>query len=269
MADTWHLIVRQAETENVTFVTSGRFQRLRRVVLATLYICYKKNWKIPCSGSLDDRSNVLQCEKYCGVPVLMTKQTTKESTKTQLLDAGIEIMLEKGYNNTGIMEVLHSTGVPKGSFYYYFDSKEDFGLQIINHFDATYQAKLSATLGDTTKTPIERLLSYCESTVGMLEQNACRKGCLIGNLSQEMADQSEVFRHRLREIMLDWRAKFADCIRQGQDAGEVSKEFDADSLAEFFQSGWSGAVMRSKTMKSTEPLHTFSKIFFTSVLKRS
>jgi TetR/AcrR family transcriptional repressor of nem operon len=197
----------------------------------------------------------------------MTKQTTKESTKTQLLDAGIEIMLEKGYNNTGIMEVLHSTGVPKGSFYYYFDSKEDFGLQIINHFDQVVQAKLSATLGDTTKTPRERLQAYCDAGIEMLQQNACRKGCLIGNLSQEMADQSEVFRNRLQEIMLDWRAKFADCIRQAQSANEISKEFDADDLAEFLQSGWSGAVMRAKTMKSTEPMHTFSKILFDSVLK--
>ena len=199
----------------------------------------------------------------------MTKQTTKESTKTQLLDAGIEIMLEKGYNNTGIMEVLHSTGVPKGSFYYYFDSKEDFGLQIINHFDVNYQAKLNASLGDATKTPLERLVAYCDNTIEMLEQNACRKGCLIGNLSQEMADQSEVFRHRLQEIMLDWRSKFADCIQQAQKAGEISSEFDADSLAEFFQAGWSGAVMRAKTMKSLEPLHTFRKILFKSVLKQN
>ncbi len=198
----------------------------------------------------------------------MTKQTTKESTKTQLLEAGIEIMLEKGYNNTGIMEVLHSTGVPKGSFYYYFDSKEDFGLQIINHFDVNYRTMLSSSLGDATKSPHERLQAYCNNSIESLEQNACRKGCLIGNLSQEMADQSEVFRHRLQEIMLDWRAKFADCIRQSQEADEISSEFDADSLAEFFQSGWSGAVMRAKTMKSSEPLHTFSKILFNSVLKR-
>jgi TetR/AcrR family transcriptional repressor of nem operon len=199
----------------------------------------------------------------------MAKQTTKESTKTQLLDAGIDIMVEKGYNNTGIMEVLQSTGVPKGSFYYYFDSKEDFGLQIINHFDSFYQKKLQESLGDTTKTPIERIAAYCDATTQSLQQNACRKGCLIGNLSQEMADQSEVFRQRLQEIMIEWRSQFADCIKQGQDAGEITSEFDAVSLAEYFQSGWSGAVMRAKTMKSTEPLDTFSKILFSTVLKRN
>lgn len=197
----------------------------------------------------------------------MAKQTTKESTKTQLLEAGIEIMLEKGYNNTGIMEVLQSTGVPKGSFYYYFDSKEDFGLQIINHFHVNYQAKLAETLGDLSKSPLERLHAYCDLGIVMLEQNACRKGCLIGNLSQEMADQSEVFRHRLQEIMMDWRKKFADCIQEAQESGEIASDFEPDALAEYLQSGWSGAVMRAKTMKSTEPLQTFSKILFDTVLK--
>ena len=199
----------------------------------------------------------------------MSKLTTKESTKNQLLEAGIEIMIEKGYNNTGIMEVLQSTGVPKGSFYYYFNSKEDFGMQIINHFDQAYRAKLDETLGDTTKSPLQRLVAYTECGIQVLEQNACRKGCLIGNLSQEMADQSEVFRNRLHEIMLDWCSRFSDCIRQAQELGEIGSEFEPSSLAEYFQSGWSGATMRAKTMKSSEPLRTFSKIFFRTVLKRS
>ncbi len=70
----------------------------------------------------------------------MAKQSgTKEVTKTALLEAGCRIMREKGYSNTGIQEVLGSTGVPKGSFYYYFDSKEDFALQIIDHFDKHVQ----------------------------------------------------------------------------------------------------------------------------------
>jgi TetR/AcrR family transcriptional repressor of nem operon len=194
--------------------------------------------------------------------------TTKESTKQHLLEAGTEIMLEKGYNNTGIMEVLQSTGAPKGSFYYYFDSKEDFGLQIINHFDACYQAKLAETVGNPEKTPIERLMSYCDQTICNFEQNHCRKGCLVGNLSQEMADQSEVFRKRLKEIMLDWRSKFSDCIRQAQNAGEIASHHNPEELAEFVQAGLGGAVMRAKTMKSIEPLSTFKKILFETVLKQ-
>ena len=196
----------------------------------------------------------------------MAKTTTKESTKVQLLEAGTEIMLEKGYNNTGIMEVLQSTGVPKGSFYYYFDSKEDFGLQIINHHDATYTERLKVLL-DETKSPVSLLRSFCEDNMRNFEQNACRKGCLIGNLSQEMADQSEVFRNRLQEVMLSQRNIFATCIENAQQKGEISQKIDANALAEFFQCGWSGAVMRAKTMKVVEPMKVFISLMFDHVLK--
>src|SRR5271170_7533539 len=128
---------------------------------------------------------------------------TKESTKVLLLERGTEIMLEKGYNNTGIMEVLQRTGVPKGSFYHYFECKEDFGLQIINHFAQKYEVKLNETLGNASLTPLARLKAYCQTTINDLESHNCRKGCLIGNLSQEMSDQSEVFRKRLFEIQVE------------------------------------------------------------------
>src|SRR5271156_2303007 len=114
----------------------------------------------------------------------MARQTnTKESTKELLLEAGTQIMLLKGYNNTGIMEVLQSTGVPKGSFYYYFDSKEDFGLQIINYFDRMYAEKLRIYLSDQSLSPVARLRKYCEEGQKNLEAQQCKKGCLIGNLS--------------------------------------------------------------------------------------
>jgi len=197
----------------------------------------------------------------------MTKPAAKEGTKTQLLEAGLDIMLEKGYNNTGIQEVLQRVGVPKGSFYYYFDSKEEFGLAIIELFDQMYTEKVRNSLDDKTKTPLDRLRTFCEESRKYLESQKCRKGCLIGNLSQEMADQSEIFRARLEEILTKWRNRFAKTIKDGQDVGEIPKELDTVELAEFFLSGWEGAVMRSKTTKHTAPQQAFISIMFNHVLK--
>src|SRR5271156_3493588 len=114
--------------------------------------------------------------------------STKTVTKNALLEAGVRVMIEKGYNNTGIQEVLEATGVPKGSFYYYFDSKEDFGVQIIDYFDMNYSEHLRQFLENKKLTPLERLRAYCEEGRHLLENNQCRKGCLVGNLSQEMSD---------------------------------------------------------------------------------
>jgi TetR/AcrR family transcriptional repressor of nem operon len=186
----------------------------------------------------------------------------KESTKTQLIEAGIQIMQEKGYNNTGIMEVLQSVKVPKGSFYYYFESKEDFGLQIINHFDESYSQRLSEYFDNQSISPLQRLRNYCEDGRQRLLEAQCRKGCLIGNLSQEMADQSEVFRARLEEVMSKWRNRFSTCIKQAQDGGEICTKIDTQDLAEFFLSGWEGAVMRAKTTKNTGPQDAFIRVMF-------
>jgi TetR/AcrR family transcriptional repressor of nem operon len=198
----------------------------------------------------------------------MAKQSgTKEVTKTSLLEAGCRIMREKGYSNTGIQEVLDSTGVPKGSFYYYFDSKEDFALQIIDHFDKTYSDQLRVFLEDKGLKPIERLKAYCDEGRRNLVLNNCSKGCLIGNLSQEMSDQSEVLRARLEEVLTRWRNRFAQCIKEAQQDGSVDKTQDHIELAEFFQSGWHGAIMRAKTTKTAVPIDAFMKIMFQQVLK--
>jgi len=197
----------------------------------------------------------------------MPKQAAKEGTKNLLLEAGLDIMIEKGYNNTGIQEVLQRVNVPKGSFYYYFDSKEEFGLAIIDLFDQMYTEKVRTSLDDKNRTPLDRLRTYCEEGRKNLEAQKCRKGCLIGNLSQEMADQSEIFRARLEEILTKWRNRFSKTIKEGQDLGQIPKELDTVELAEFFLSGWEGAVMRSKTTKHTAPQQAFISIMFNHVLK--
>lgn len=195
------------------------------------------------------------------------RASTKQDTKTALLETGMDVMVEKGYNNTGIQEVLSRIGVPKGSFYHYFDSKEDFALQIIAHFDQLNTANLLRTLRNPDATPLERLRNYCEQSKEKFYSNECRRGCLIGNLSQEMADQSESLRQALGTVMSKWRDLFASCIEEGQRKGEISKSFSPHSMAELFLSGWEGAIMRSKTTKCCGPLDMFIEVMFESVLK--
>src|ERR1700738_3884506 len=109
---------------------------------------------------------------------------SKETTKVILLEAGKRTFLEKGYNNSGIEAILQATGVPKGSFYHYFTSKEDFGLQVLDRFAERCDAEIERSLADPTLGPLERLRHHFETTCARLESQGCRNGCLIGNLSQ-------------------------------------------------------------------------------------
>ena len=197
------------------------------------------------------------------------KTSSKQNTREELLKAGTDIMILKGYNNTGIAEVLKCVGVPKGSFYYYFDSKEDFALEIITDFDRKFQEEALSVLRDQSISPIARLKKYCKSSKEKLREGRCTRGCLIGNLCQEMSSQSEVLRERLYLVMSKWRDVFAACIEEGQSKGEITRDFEAVDLAEVFLSGWEGAVMRAKTTQNLKPVDTFQEVVFDGLLRKS
>lgn len=191
----------------------------------------------------------------------------KRDVRTALLEVGMDMMFEKGYTNTGIQEILSALNVPKGSFYHYFDSKENYTVEIIRHFDQSYSANLMRILRNPKETPWQRLRTYCHANLAHFEAQQWRRGCLIGNLSQEMSDQSEVLRKELCTVMFKWRDMFCACIEEGQKSGEITKVKPASALAELFLSAWSGAVMRAKTSKASEPLETFIDLMLNYILK--
>src|SRR5215510_2158905 len=99
-----------------------------------------------------------------------TGPSAKATTKAVLVDAGTQLILEQGYHHTGIQEVLQAAGVPKGSFYYYFPSKEAFGCEVIAQFAAAYLARLEQYLGDTTSSPLTRLRRHQEEILARFER---------------------------------------------------------------------------------------------------
>lgn len=190
-----------------------------------------------------------------------------KETKATLLETGKRVFLERGYNNSGIEAILQAAGVPKGSFYYYFESKEDFGLQVLDRFAECYKAEAARFFDDRSIGPLERLRRLFEAKCERLESQHCRCGCLVGNLSQEMADQSEAFRAKLEEIFNWWCGRYAECLAEAQQAGEIPAHLDVHELAEFWLNSWQGAVLRAKTTRSIAPLRTFLNMMFGYVLQ--
>jgi len=192
---------------------------------------------------------------------------SKETTKAVLLEAGKSIFLKRGYTNSGIETILHAANIPKGSFYYYFSSKEDFGLQVLDRFAEEVRGNFERCLGDESLTPLARLRKYFEEVCVRLESQECRNGCLIGNLSQELADQSEAFREKLQRIFDGIRDRYAECLKSAQEAGELPPGLDVTELAEFCLGSWQGAILRAKTTRSVAPIRIFINILFGYVLR--
>jgi TetR/AcrR family transcriptional regulator, transcriptional repressor for nem operon len=125
-------------------------------------------------------------------------------TKQKLLRSGVAILTEKGFASVGLDELLGSVSVPKGSFYHYFASKDEFGLALIDAYAAYFAAKLDRWFTDETRSPLQRLNDFVVDAKAGMARFEFRRGCLVGNLGQEMGVLPESFRARLHGVFLDW-----------------------------------------------------------------
>ena len=176
--------------------------------------------------------------------------------------AGVAALTEKGFASTGLEEILKTVSVPKGSFYHYFKSKEDFGLALIDRYHQVFADRLARIFNEPTRSPYQRLQDFVRSAEDGMRRHNFERGCLVGNLGQEMGNLPSSFRARLIKVFEDWQSRTADCIRDAQRDGELSERVDPDQAAEFFWIGWEGAVLRAKLERSAAPLRSFASEFF-------
>lgn len=190
------------------------------------------------------------------------KSAARGETREALVRCGTELCTERGFQITGIDEVLKRVGVPKGSFYYYFESKHKFGQAVIENYAAYFQRKLDRTLGDASHSPLQRLRNFIEEAGRGMAKFDFQRGCLVGNLGQEMGGLDETYRHQLESVLLSWQGTTATCLREAAALGEIASGADVDRLAAFFWVGWEGAILRAKLTRNTEPLQLFGSLFF-------
>ncbi|CEP34888.1 MULTISPECIES: TetR/AcrR family transcriptional regulator [Halomonadaceae] len=188
------------------------------------------------------------------------------ATRDKLIDSGAQLISQQGYNATGINAVLKTCGVPKGSFYHYFSSKEDFGLAVIERFATRYDETLVALLEDNDTPPLERLRRYFAAGREHMHECNHATGCLIGNLGQELSGQSDTFRDALNLVFQRWEQRFVQCLKDAQAQGDIAIRTTPEALASFILTGWEGAILRAKMLKSVEPMVHFETILFQQVL---
>ena len=166
-------------------------------------------------------------------------------------------MLAKSYHAVGIQEILTEVEVPKGSFYHYFESKEAFGVAIIEYYGEQLANIIRKKLLETQNSPRERIREYFIGIRDYYAKNGCERGCLVAKLATEVADHSIQMREALKREFDKWTALFANCIKEGQAIGEISSQQDADFLADFLYTAWEGTLIRMQVNHELEPLNKF------------
>lgn len=193
--------------------------------------------------------------------------STGAATRERIIEAGASIIHRRGFNNTGIKEILDAAGVPKGSFYFYFRSKEDFGLQVVDHFNRRFEAMTRQVLGDAGPSPLGRLRALLTWFMEFFRAESFTCGCPVGNLAQEMGDLSPAFRDRLKESIDDMAALYSGVLEAAQRAGEISNDLDVRETAYFIVASWHGALIRMKVAKDIAPLENHYRFVFEHILK--
>lgn len=185
----------------------------------------------------------------------MNSPRPRHDTREHILATANPIILGKGFSAVGLNEILSAAGVPKGSFYHYFESKEHFGAELIRCYFDRYDEMLVALLGGNDSRPgYERLMSYWRM---WLEHQACgdsSQQCLAVKLAAEVADLSVVMCDALEEGMQRVIRRIRDAIEVGQRDGSLPRKIEPEATALALYSMWLGASVLSKVRHSGEPL---------------
>lgn len=186
-----------------------------------------------------------------------------DESRAALVEHGTRLMLRSGYGGTGLAELLRAAGVPKGSFYHHFDSKEAFGVALVQRYYAEHDALLASLLTQTDRRPLERLRSYFDLLLQRaVDASPQARGCLMGLLALEMAGSSEPVRESVSDAFRRWQARIAELLRQAQVAGELALEHDPQPLAAMLLETWEGALMRARVSRDLESLRTSLDLAF-------
>ncbi|MEO0874797.1 MAG: TetR family transcriptional regulator C-terminal domain-containing protein [Bacteroidota bacterium] len=181
----------------------------------------------------------------------------KQETVDRILTVGTELLIKNGYNSVGLNRILESANIPKGSFYYFFKSKEDFGLKVLDFYARQNLDFLKTFLENKEQEPRDRIFDLLNSIQAIYEEQDYLQGCLLGNSSLELAAQKESFANQIAHGLGQWQNLFAKTIAEGQEAGSINIEFSADQYAEFLINSWEGALVRMKTTRSNAPMELF------------
>ena len=187
------------------------------------------------------------------------------ATKRRLLDVGLATLLERGYNATGIQDLLVATGVPKGSFYHHFASKEDFALQVVDRYVAELHVLLDQALGDTDRAPVERARSYFERLLAVYAGQGYL-GSLLGLLGMELAAVNTAFRRRIEGAVDGVARRLAEALEEGRRRGDLPADVDPVQTANVMLDCWEGAALRSRVVRGPAPLEAVLDLSFRSAL---
>jgi len=181
---------------------------------------------------------------------------TRANVREQLLEAGLDTLHRQSFNGTSVQDITQAAGVPKGSFYNHFESKEALGVAVVQRY-VQDRRRHKIILADQSLLPLDRVRKYFAAMGQRASDTGYTRGCLIGNFATELSGQSPTIRQELSHSLREWTEILVPVLLEAQEAGQLAGEVSVQDLANVLIDTWEGAVLRCKVEQSGQPLERF------------
>ncbi len=181
----------------------------------------------------------------------------KEIKKIKVLDEGVRLFMKHGYHGTGVKEILDNVKIPKGSFYAYFDSKEDFLASAITHYIEPFIKHLEKNINTPGLNGYEALKKYFSSLIDDMEKSNLETGCLLGDMMGELTIDGEIGRKSLMKAVDDYCSLITKALSSAQQEAIIRDDISPEKMTNIIFSTWQGALLRMRLEQSVEPLYEF------------
>lgn len=193
---------------------------------------------------------------------------TRSDVRGRLLESAMTLFSTRGFNAIGLKELVDSIGVPKGSFYAHFESKDALGCALIDHYAEASSEKLDE-LRTGAGRPTIRLRRHFEELIAAIVDSRFTVGCLLGRFGTELADQSPTIRARVSRAFASWNEALEVAATEAYALGELAPGVEPGVAAHFLLNSWEGAIVRALSDRSAKPLQTFVDVIFPTLFRTS
>jgi TetR/AcrR family transcriptional repressor of nem operon len=180
--------------------------------------------------------------------------------RARLIAAGLQLLHTRGFNGSGVKDFTEAAKIPKGSFYNYFATKEEYASAVLEAYWDDIEKAYGPLLTDPKPDPIARIARYFRALTDDHGRRDFTAGCLIGNLALELADASLSTRETLKRLLIRWETALAACLTEAQQRGQLDSERDTRELAALLIEAWEGAVMRGKLEQNRKAYRRFERV---------
>lgn len=175
-------------------------------------------------------------------------------TRDRILLAAFLEIHEKGFQAASLAQILKHTGVTKGALYHHFPSKKELGYAVVDELLEEHMRLFWVDPLERGMNPIDTLIEILNLARERVSERDIQLGCPVNNLAQEMSPIDEGFRIRIDRTLSAWRGGIADALKEGQEAGLVKTDFDANSMATLLVSSLQGTIGMAKNAQNRDVL---------------